>query len=73
LQAPTKYVIPAFELHETSLFASDLALTVVHTTEPADYRPRAIFGRDSPLPPLRKPVPCDKSIWRGLLQKMLPL
>lgn len=73
LQAPIEYAISKFELHETLLFASDLALTVVHTTEPVDYRPRAIFHRDTPLPPVRKPVQCDKALWGGLLRKALPL
>jgi hypothetical protein len=72
-RAPTEYVISTSELHETLLFASELAMTVVHTTEPADYRPRAIFRRDSPLPSVRTPVLCNKTLWHGLLQQMLPL
>jgi hypothetical protein len=60
-------------LHETFLHSSDLALTVVHTTEPEHSPPRAIFRRNSPLPPLRKPVPCDRSLWQKLLQQMLPI
>ncbi len=73
LRAPVEYVVPKFELHETLLHASDLALTVVHTTEPDHYFPRAIFRRDSPLPALRRPVLCDRALWQKLLQQMLPL
>lgn len=73
LQAPADYFVPMFELHDTSLFDSKTALTVVHTTEPAAYEPRAIFRRESPLPPVRTPVPCDKSLWSKLLRQMLPL
>jgi hypothetical protein len=72
-QAPTEYMVSKFELHETFLAASDLALTVVHTTEPEDYKPRAIFKRDARLPPLREPAPCDKGLWYSLLQQMLPI
>lgn len=73
LQAPVEYVIRRFELHETSILSSDLALTVVHTTEHAAYSPRAIFRRDASIPPLRTPIPCEKAMWRNLLQKTLPI
>lgn len=73
LQAPVEYVVPRYELHETFLHASALALTVVHTTEPQQYRPRAIFRRNAPLTPSRRPVPCDRSLWQKLLEQMLPL
>lgn len=72
MQAPSEYVIPAFDLHE-SVLITDLALTVVHTTDPVSYEPRAIFRRNSELPPVRTPVICDKSLWRSFLQQMLPL
>jgi hypothetical protein len=71
LRAPTEYIVAKFELHETLLDTSDLALTIVHTTESEDYQPRAIFRRDAPLPPVRAPIPCDKALWHSLLQKML--
>lgn len=73
LRAPVEYFVPKFELHQTLLGESDVALTIVHTTEPENYAPRAIFQRDGALPPLRKPVPCDRGVWQRLLREMLPL
>lgn len=72
--APTKYNIAAFDLHETTPPLSGLSLTVVHTTEPInEYEPRAIFRRDTALPPYRPPVLCDRDLWRALLERMLPI
>lgn len=71
--APADYSISKTELHETSISSSNFALTVVHTTDPLNIEPRAIFSRESPLPPVRAPVPCDKVLWRSLLEKMIPI
>lgn len=73
LMAPAEYSISRMHLHETSIFASESALTVVHTTDPLNINPRAIFSRESPLPPVRSPMSCDRLFWRARLEKMLPI
>lgn len=70
LVAPAEYRVPAFNLHETSTFNSNLSLTVVHTSHAAKYNPRALLNRNAPLPPKRDPIPCDRELWSKLLERI---
>ncbi|MCP8463223.1 hypothetical protein NK553_04600 [Pseudomonas sp. ZM23] len=71
--APATYDVPRYELHETVLSGVSSALTVVRTDSASSYFPRAIFRRDSPLPPPRAPVACSQRQWRDLLGELIPI
>lgn len=69
----SEYKIPAYQLHETTLHSAPLALTIAHTTNPTQYEPRAIFKRQTEIPPRRTPIPCDRELWLSLVKHMLRL
>ena len=70
---PGKHLVPRCELHETRPPEEGLALTVVRTSEPLNYRPRAIFHHTTPVLPDRVPLGCSRRLWRHLLAQLLPL
>ena len=73
IEAPGKYVVPRGELHETIPPEDGLALTVVRTSQPVDYKPRAILRRGTPAPADRHRCPCNRELWRRLLSEAIPL
>ena len=73
IKPPGKYLVPRCELHET-LFPDDgLALTVIRTSEPLNYKPRAILRRATAAPPDRTRLGCSTELWRRLLAQLIPL
>ena len=73
IEAPGKYLVPRGELHETIPPEGGMAVTVVRTSEPVDYKPRAIFRRATPAPADRGRCPCDRELWLRLLAEVIPL
>lgn len=73
IKAPGKYFVPRGELHETVPPKDGLALTVVRTSEPVDYKPRAIFRRAAPAHTERRRCFCNRELWRRLLKEVIPL
>lgn len=73
IKAPEKYFVPRGELHETVPAEDGLTLTVVYTSEPIDYKPRAIFRRAVPTHTERHRRFCDRELWQRLLGEVIPL
>lgn len=73
IEPPTRYFVPRCELHETRAPVEGLALTVVRTSGPVNYRPRAVFRRTTPVSPEHVPLECSTELWRRLLAQLLPL
>lgn len=71
--APAQYRVSKFELHQTIPSRFQNTLTVVHTDAAEVYEPRAIFKKNSPTPLSRKPIPCDRDLWRKLLAELIPI
>ena len=73
IEPPRQYLVPRCELHETLAPDDGLALTVVRTSEPLNYKPRAILRRATPAPPDRTQLACSTELWRRLLAQLIPL
>ena len=73
IRPPGKYLVPRCELHETRPPDEGLALTVVRTSDPLNYKPRAVFHHATPVLPRRVPIGCSRQLWQRLLSRLLPL
>lgn len=66
------YQIKRTVLHESSIYSSEIAITLVRTSNPLiTYNPRIVVPIDSALPPFRQPILFSKEDWLEILESHL--